>query len=105
MLTDVRTAVSSFRWSPDANWIAYTAIDPITTEEERATRDKTDVRIVDENLRMERLYVTGAELSTSGSREARLLTPGNYSAAPDYDWSPDSGRIVFTTVPSTRPGA
>ena len=104
MLTDVRTAVSSYKWSPDGQWIAYTAIDPITPEEEKAAREKTDVRVIDEDTRMERLYVARARQDADGSHEARLLTPGNYCVAPDYDWSPDSGHMVFTSVPSTRPG-
>src|SRR5260370_20942183 len=56
-LTDVKTSVSALQWSPDGRSIAFTMLDPPTIAEDIATRMKADVRVVDENVKMVRLYV------------------------------------------------
>src|SRR5262249_48766327 len=41
-VTSVNTAVTSFKWSPDSAWIAYTATDAPTPEQDKAKKEKND---------------------------------------------------------------
>jgi dipeptidyl aminopeptidase/acylaminoacyl peptidase len=113
-LTDVKTGVTSFRWSPDSKRLAFTALDAPTAEETRAARQKNDARVVDENVKMLRLYVL--PVTTPPRRQkARLLTRGDFSVGSgrtgraNFDWSPDSKTIVFshtrTPAPNDWPSA
>jgi len=95
-LTDVKTAVTSFKWSPDSSMIAFTATDGPTPEEEKAKKDKNDARVVDENIKMSRLHVVPA----NGKEAPRVLTTGNYSVnatgRAGYDWFHDNKTIAFS---------
>src|SRR5262249_31700018 len=67
-----------------------------------------DARVVDDHIKMSRLYVVSSEDLAKGKREGRLLTKANYSVngsglRAGYDWSPDSKTIVFTHTKTTRP--
>ncbi len=97
-LTNMKIAVTSFKWSPDSKSIAFTAIDGPTLDEEKAKKEKNDARVVDENIKMSRLYVVSA--SAKEKQMPRLLTKGNYNVAATgrggYDWAPDGGTIAFT---------
>jgi beta-galactosidase len=107
-LSDVKSGVSSFKWSPDGQWLAFTALDPTTPEEEKAAREKNDVRVVDENVKQNRLYVIPFTAPPKVQKEARLLTKDNFNVGGDggrapFDWSPDSKTIVFSHTRSPSP--
>ena len=94
----MKITVSSFKWSPDSKSIAFTATDGPTPDEEKAKKEKNDARVVDENIKMSRLYVGSA--AATDKKTPRLLTEGNFSVAVaghgGYDWSPDGKTIAFT---------
>jgi dipeptidyl aminopeptidase/acylaminoacyl peptidase len=110
-LTELKSDVGSFKWSPNGQWIAFTALDPTTPEEEKAAREKNDVRVVDENVKMSRLYVIPFTAPPKIQHVARLLTTGNYSVGSDgnragraaFDWSPDNKTIVFSHTRTPSP--
>ncbi len=101
-LTDVKSSIADFEWAPNGRYIAFTMTDPKTDEEEKDEKGKNDYRWVDEKVKMSRLYLLPIQKNESGTREPRLLTDGNYSVA-DFDWSPDSKRIVFSHTKSPSP--
>ncbi len=66
-LTKMKIAVTSFKWSPESKSIAFTVTDGPMPDEEKANKEKNDARVVDENIRMSRLYVV-AEAPTAPRR-------------------------------------
>ncbi|HXX93730.1 MAG TPA: S9 family peptidase [Planctomycetota bacterium] len=97
-LTDAKSSISAFLPSPDGAWIAYVQVDPPTEAEEKARKEKTDVHVVDENFKRNRLWV----IATAGKKEPRLLTPGELHVEARFDWSPDGKTLVFSHTPTPR---
>src|SRR5262249_47610510 len=75
--------------------------------EEKAIREKNDARVVDENIKMSRLYV----IATENPGPPKLLTRGDYSVGSEsgvdrrggYDWGPDSKTLLFSPSRTPRP--
>lgn len=98
-LTDVKTGVSDFEFSPDGRSIAFTMTDPKTEDEEKNDKGRNDFRWVNENVKMSRLYTIPVAKDGNGKREPRKLTTENYSVTA-FDWSPDGARLVFSHTKS-----
>lgn len=93
-LTDVKSAVLNFAWSPDGRSIAFTMKDPQTDDEEKAAKAKDDWRWIDENPKLNQLYVIGIEKTGDGKREPHKITGRSFNVE-SFDWSPDGKSIVF----------
>jgi dipeptidyl aminopeptidase/acylaminoacyl peptidase/ectoine hydroxylase-related dioxygenase (phytanoyl-CoA dioxygenase family) len=100
-LTDVKADIGIFAWSPDSSRIAFVMADPKTEEEEKRDKSKDDSRWVDEDFKMNRLYVLPIRKDAAGKREPRQLTTGNYHVG-SFDWSPDSNSIAFDHAVTPR---
>lgn len=106
-LTHGKTDVTSLKWSPDGKAVAFTALDEPTPDEQQAARAKNDARVVDENIKMSRLYVVAVD----SDGPPKVLTKGAYSVGSatgvdrrgGYDWSPDNKTIVFSHTRTPRP--
>lgn len=101
-LTDVKASIADFEWSPDGRFIAFTMPDPKTDEEEKNEKGKSDYRWLDENTKLNRLYLVPVQAGASGKREIKKLTTEERSVS-SFDWSPDSKRIVFSHTKSPSP--
>jgi len=107
-LTDIPTSVSSFKWSPDGSMIAFTAEDETTPEEIRAALKNNEVRIVDQGVKKQRLYLVSLTgLSIEPMRGKPLTGSDLHIGGPEtpgaYAWSPDGRRIVFSHSRSPSP--
>jgi dipeptidyl aminopeptidase/acylaminoacyl peptidase len=94
MITDEKGGVSTFEWAPDGQSIAFVMKEPKTDAEEKADKEKRDWRTIDENIKMNRLYVAPVEKGADGKRISRLLTSGALSVN-GFSWAPDGRTIVF----------
>jgi Tol biopolymer transport system component len=106
-LTDEKTNVSSFQWAPNSQMIAFTMLDAPTPEEEAAAKIKADVKVVDEKIKQNRLYLLILKKDESGKRQTKPMTPGDTNVVADgtgYDWSPggDAGRGVVAEILAQR---
>src|SRR5438105_2856049 len=86
---------SATGWSPDGRQLAFVMRDPATDEEDKAAKGKDDSRWVDENVKMNRLYVMNLEKDASGKRDPKKLTSGDYNVDGDFNWAPDGKFIAF----------
>jgi len=100
-ITDVKSAVSGFAWSPDGRQLAFVMRDPQTDDEEKEAKGKDDSRWIDENVKMNRLYVMNFAPDAGGKREPRKLT-GDYNVESDFKWSPDGQTIVFSRTKTPK---
>src|SRR5882724_20700 len=93
-LTDVKSSVGIFGWSPEGKRIAFIMRDAASDDEEKNNKGKYDWRWVDENVKINRLYVINLDPDQSGKREPRRLS-GDANVETDFDWSPDGKTIAF----------
>lgn len=103
-LTESKSDVINFKWSPDGKSLAFLAPMPASEADEQKTKDKNDARVVDEEIKLNRLAVVSVAATPTLQREPRYLTPETLNVASDsnrtgrgmYDWSPDGKSIAFT---------
>ncbi|MSR57859.1 MAG: S9 family peptidase [Planctomycetaceae bacterium] len=104
-LSDEKGGITAFDYSPDGTQIAFLMPDHKTDAEERADREKRDAFVVNENHKRSRLYVVPVVPNAEGKHPVRKLTAGDMHVGGllggrNFDWSPDSTRIVFTHQPT-----
>ncbi len=105
-VSDVPTAVTSFKWLPTSDHISYTALSAPAGTEQKA-KDKNDARVVDEKVKMSVLYVIGVDRARPPKSDAETwtspkLTSVSGTGRGGYDWAPDGRKLVlsFTNSPS-----
>ncbi|CAN5242122.1 S9 family peptidase [soil metagenome] len=100
-ITDTKTGVSSFKWSPDGARIAYLMKDPDTKDEEKMKKEKNDVILVDKNYKYDHLYTVSLAADKAGKHSTKRLTSGMYHVN-GLDWSPDGSTIAFSFAPNPK---
>lgn len=98
-ITDVKSSVGDFEWSPDGKWLAHVVTDAKSDDEDKNDKGRNDYRWIDENFKMSRLHVIAIAKDAAGKRASMKLTNENRHVT-GFDWSPDGTKIVFSHVKS-----
>lgn len=96
-ITHSKSAVRSFRWSPDGRWLAYTATDGKTEEEKEAEKRGRDWKVVDRHFRHHRLWAL--EIASGVAHEVVKSDITVWR----FEWGPNSERLLVqaSTTPKT----
>ncbi|MDZ4708604.1 MAG: S9 family peptidase [Saprospiraceae bacterium] len=95
-VTDVKSGVSSYKWSRDGQAIAMLMADPTPEDEEKNTKSKNDWYFMDEKINQNRLYVLRLNVKDSaGKKVSQKITTENYNINA-FDWSADGKSIAFS---------
>lgn len=98
-LTHVQGSIFSFRFSPDGKSIAVLMTD--------LDAKSSDIVVVDENVKMNRLYLLTLTKNEKGDYPLTPLTDTTFSVGTgvwesQFDWSPDGREIVFPRMPTSQ---
>jgi dipeptidyl aminopeptidase/acylaminoacyl peptidase len=91
-LTEGKSGIQSFDWSPDGREIAYLAPEPRTSAEEQNEKDKDDARVVDRDEKHARLWIIDVE-----SKKTRQLTSGNWRIS-EMKWLPSGDKLILVAT-------
>ncbi|HNR05951.1 MAG TPA: S9 family peptidase [Saprospiraceae bacterium] len=95
-ITDVKSGIGNYKWSPDGRSLACVIADPVTGEDEKNTKGKEDWYYMDEKIKQNRLYVLKLDQKDSaGARVMKKLTEQDLNVNA-FDWSPDGKQIIFS---------
>jgi dipeptidyl aminopeptidase/acylaminoacyl peptidase len=100
-LTNEKSSISTFKWAPDGKSVAFVMADPKSEDEEKASKEKRDARVIDADEKLARLYIVPVEKDSDGKRPLKRLTEGSTHVT-DLDWSPDSSTVVFSHQQTTK---
>ncbi len=93
--TDADHGVGSYAWSPDGNWLAWSASDPVPQDLQEKRDRGYDMIVVGEDEQYTRLWIQPRD------GEAEVVTPADLFVR-DFEWSPASDRLLLRS--SDRPG-
>jgi dipeptidyl aminopeptidase/acylaminoacyl peptidase len=91
-LTQGKSGIQSFDWSPDGTQIAYLAPDPKVSEEDQKEKDRDDARVVDRDESFARLWVMDVE-----SNKTHPLTAGNWRIS-EMKWFPSGDKLLIVAT-------
>jgi dipeptidyl aminopeptidase/acylaminoacyl peptidase len=94
-ITSEKGSISSFGWAPDGKSIAFVMPEPKSEAEEKADKEKRDVRVIDDNDKLAGLYLVPIGKDQDGKRPVKRLNTGAVHVT-GIDWSPDSSSIAFS---------
>src|SRR5262245_12080073 len=97
-ITQWSGAMGAYAVAPNGKWIAFAGREA-DAREERAKREKLDLRVVDEDRHDHSLWILPVEPNVEGKRPLRHLAEGSFHVRA-MDWSPDSRRIAYETLPT-----
>lgn len=100
-ITSEKGSISSFEWAPDGTSLAFVMPEPKSEDEQKADKEKRDVRVIDDNDRLAGLYIVPLSKDKDGRRPARKLDAGKVHVT-GIDWAPDSSAIVFSHQASSK---
>jgi dipeptidyl aminopeptidase/acylaminoacyl peptidase len=93
-ITNEKASITALRWAPDGKSLAFVMPEPKSDEEEKAAREKRDMRVIDDNEKLAALYVVPVARGTDGKRSVTRLATGAVHVTA-IDWAPDSSAIVY----------
>jgi dipeptidyl aminopeptidase/acylaminoacyl peptidase len=96
-LTEGKSDIESFAWSPDGLRIAFTAAEPNTEAENKKQEAKDDARVVDKDDKPARLWMIDIAI-----RQTRQLTNGKWKVS-EFDWMPSGNELIVTATDKYAP--
>jgi len=97
LVTGFRGKLGQWDLSPDGKWIALTGGIP-EPGEEKARKEKLDVRVVDETPVLNSLWIVSSDPEPACKNPPRELVKKGYHVGA-FDWSPDGRRIAYEHRP------
>jgi dipeptidyl aminopeptidase/acylaminoacyl peptidase len=98
-ISDFKGGIAAYQLSPNGKWIAFTGREP-DADEDRAKREKRDMRVIGDNPKNQSLWV----LKAQDKADDKAAHPKKIASGPfhvgAFDWSPDSRTIAFETRPT-----
>ena len=94
-ITSEKASISAFDWAPDGKSIAFVMPEPKSEAEDKAGKEKRDVKVIEENDKLAGLYIVPVANDKDGKRPSKQLNTGKVHVT-GIDWSPDSSSIVFS---------
>ena len=93
-ITNEKASITALRWAPDGKSLAFVMAEPKSDEEEKAAKEKRDMRVIDENEKLAALYVVPIARDTDGKRSVTRLATGAVHVTA-IDWAPDSSALAY----------
>jgi dipeptidyl aminopeptidase/acylaminoacyl peptidase len=87
-LTESKTGIDSFEWSPDGKRLAVLTSEPKSEEEEKKEKDKDDARVIGKPEERTLLQILEVD-----SRELKTLVKGAWRIS-EYQWNPDGQSLI-----------
>lgn len=93
-LTRHETDIDAFHWSPDGNWIAFTAAAPESTASKARTKEYSDYTVFEHDYRQTQLWAIPPQPTAT----AVAFVQDNQLNVGGFAWSPDSRHIAFSAT-------
>jgi dipeptidyl aminopeptidase/acylaminoacyl peptidase len=94
--TENEKAISSFKWSPNGQFIAYLSADEKTPERKKREEVKDDAKVYGEDWEYARLRLLHVQ-----TRQVSVVAEGDYHIT-SLAWSPDSKEIGFIKTKTSQ---
>ena len=94
-ITSEKGSITTLKWAPDGASIAFVMTAPKSEEEEKADKEKRDMRVIDENEKLAGLYVVPLAKDGTGKRPVKKPPTGDVHVTA-LDWAPDSSAIAYS---------
>lgn len=92
-ISNCKSGVSAYEWSPDSKRIAFVMTDPLSDKEEKDRKEKRDMVVYDV-FKYNHLHTLSLQKNAKGEYPTKRLTSGNYQVT-EFTWSPDNKTIAF----------